>query len=422
MKSTMKGPFQIFSSKTKTTLANYRITFFCLLITVVVLRGTTTGITSTPAPMQQLEQLPRQKLALELEEKARELVEEKETEWDPLVPFQLGPKISNWDEQRAVWLHNHPGANMTAAGKPKVLLVTGSQPKQCVNPMGNFQLLKAMKNKVDYCRLHDIEVYYNLAHLDLAMNSFWAKLPLLRKMMLTHPDVEWIWWMDSDALFTDMTYEVPFENFDNYNMILNGRDDDVYNKKSWLGLNAGIFLVRNCQWTLDLIDVWAPMGPKGQVRYAFGKVLAEALSDRPEFESDDQSALVYLLNKDRERWGSKVMLETAVGLHGYWVMLVERYEELMAKGKPGAGGGEYRWPFVTHFVGCKPCGKGGDESYAVDRCLKHMERAFNFADNQILELYGFQHDSLSTEAVHRVRPESSDPLKLMDQLKLKPKV
>ena len=153
------------------------------------------------------------------------------------------------------------------------------------------------------------------------------------------------------------------------------------------------------------------MGPKGMVRFKFGKVLGKALSDRRDYESDDQSALVYLLNMDRERWGSKVMLEKSIGLHGYWVMLVERYEELMEKGSPG-GAGEFRWPFVTHFVGCKPCGKGGEESYAVDRCLKHMERAFNFADNQILELYGFKHNTLGTAAVHRVRPESSDPLNL----------
>jgi xyloglucan 6-xylosyltransferase len=412
----MKGSLQN-SSK----LANYRITLLCGFITILVLRGTTGRSAAT---VQQLEQLPRQEeLAVELEkEKARELAEEKDTEWDPAVPFELGPKISNWDEQRATWLRRHPGANATATGKPKVLLVTGSQPQRCQNPMGNFQLLKALKNKLDYCRLHDIQVYYNLAHLDLAMNSFWVKLPLIRKMMLTHPNVEWIWWMDSDALFTDMLYEVPFQNYENFNMILNGAEADVYTKKSWLGLNAGIFLIRNCQWSLDLMDAWAPMGPKGAVRYEFGKVLAEALSDRPAFESDDQSALVYLLNADRARWGAKVMLESAVGLHGYWVMLVERYEELMAKGKPGGGGGEYRWPFVTHFVGCKFCGKGGDGSYPVDRCLKHMERAFNFADNQILESYGFQHDSLSTNAVHRVRHESSDPLKLVDQLKAIPRI
>jgi xyloglucan 6-xylosyltransferase len=77
----------------------------------------------------------------------------------------------------------------------------------------------------------------------------------------------------------------------------------------------------------------------------------------------------------------------------------------MEKYHPGYG--DQRWPFVTHFVGCKPCGSYGD--YAVERCLNQMERAFNFADNQILEMYGFQHGSLETAKVKRTRMDSSDP-------------
>ena len=45
-------------------------------------------------------------------------------------------------------------------------------------------------------------MYYSMALLDYQMDSFWTKLPLVRKMMLSHPEVEWMMWMDSDALFT----------------------------------------------------------------------------------------------------------------------------------------------------------------------------------------------------------------------------
>ncbi|KEH31957.1 galactosyl transferase GMA12/MNN10 family protein [Medicago truncatula] len=65
--------------------------------------------------------------------------------------------------------------------------------------------------------------------------------------------------------------------------------------------------------------------------------------------------------------------------------LVDRYEEMIEKYHPGLG--DERWPFVTHFVGCNPCGSYGD--YPVERCLSSMERAINFADNQVLKLYGF---------------------------------
>jgi len=225
--------------------------------------------------------------------------------------------------------------------------------------------------------------------------------------MLAHPEVEWLWWMDSDALFTDMSVEVPFSSYESYNLVLNGNEDNVYIKKSWLGMNAGVFLIRNCQWSFDLFDVWALMGPEGPVRNEAGKRLAAELTDRTDFEADDQSVLVHLLSTEREKWGGKVLLEWSLGLHGYWVPIVEKFEEMMAA-KDGKG-----WPFVTHFVGCKPCGKVGSGTYAADRCLQHMDRAFNFADNQILKLYGYRHTTLNTHAVHRVRMETSDSLGLL---------
>jgi xyloglucan 6-xylosyltransferase len=387
-----------FSGKTlHKTMHNSRITILCGIVTILVLRGTIgSGVDKRNA--------------------FRDLVEEEgeeiDVEWDPAVPFRLGAKITDWDEQRRRWIGSHPGANVNRQGKERMLLVTGSQPKQCDNPVGNFQLVKALKNKIDYCRLHDIDIFYNMAHLDIEMAGFWAKLPLLRKLLLAHPEVEWIWWMDSDALFTDMTFEIPIAKYAGYNMVLHGQEDEVFAQKSWLGLNTGSFLFRNCQWSLDLLEVWAQMGPKGPVRVEAGKLLTATLAGRPAFEADDQSALVYFLATDRPRWGSKVFLEHSYCLHGYWVMLVERFEELMQFGAPGGGGSEqYRWPFVTHFVGCKPCGSDrGKDSYATDRCLKHMERAFNFADNQVLELYGLQHATLNTARIHSIRNETSDPL------------
>jgi len=56
---------------------------------------------------------------------------------------------------------------------------------------------------------------------------------------------------------------------------------------------------------------------------------------------------------------------------------------------------------LTHFPwinkgqqGCKPCKlKAIPEN---DECFKQMERAFNFADNQILERYGFSHAALGS--------------------------
>jgi xyloglucan 6-xylosyltransferase len=190
---------------------------------------------------------------------------------DPNKPYRLGPVITDWDQQRQVWKAKNPTVTTTTKGKPRMLLVTGSQPTACENPLGDHYLLMSIKNKIDYCRLHNIEIFYNMAHLDAQMAGFWAKLPLIRKLMLGHPQVEWIWWMDSDAMFTDMLFEVPLEKYEKYNLVMHGFDELVFKEKSWTGLNTGSFLIRNCQWSLDLLDAWAPMGPKGIIREKAGK-------------------------------------------------------------------------------------------------------------------------------------------------------
>ena len=257
------------------------------------------------------------------------------------LKFSLGPKVLDWDETRKLgWTHekrdgrgshghndHHEASKVTS---PPILMVTGSVPSACENPNGDHVLLKSIKNKMDYCTLHTgITMFYNLAHISDEMSGFWSKLPLLRELMLAHPEVEWLWWIDSDALITDMEFKLPMEHYKDYNLVVPGWEQNVYMKKSWLGLNAGIFFLRNCQWSLDFLDEWAQMGPKGSIRNEAGKEVSKFLSDRPEFEADDQSALVYLLIKQREVWGNKVYMESSYCLHGYWVPIVETFEEMM---------------------------------------------------------------------------------------------
>ncbi|KAK4756312.1 hypothetical protein SAY87_006439 [Trapa incisa] len=157
------------------------------------------------------------------------------------------------------------------------------------------------------------------------------------------------------------------------------------------------------------------MGPKGPLREEGGKILSANLMGRPDFDADDQSALIYLLISQRDKWLDKVFIENSYYLHGYWVGLVDRYEEMIEKYHPGLG--DERWPLVTHFVGCKPCGKYGD--YPMERCLRSMERAFNFADNQVLKLYGFGHRSLLSPKIKRVRNETDTPLEYVDKFDIR---
>ncbi|XP_021734090.1 xyloglucan 6-xylosyltransferase 4-like [Chenopodium quinoa] len=330
------------------------------------------------------------------------------------VTYTLGPKITDWDSQRQKWIEQNPDFPNIVNGKARVLLVTGSSPDPCETPFGDHYLVKGIKNKIDYCRLHGIEIVYNMVYLDEEMTGFWSKLPLIRKLMLSHIEVEWFWWLDSDALFTDMVFEIPLQKYKDHNLVIHGYPS-LLEEKSWISLNTGSFLLRNCQWSLDLLDAWAPMGPKGAVRDEAGKLLAANLKGRPVFEADDQSALIYLLINQKEKWMEKVYIENSYYLHGFWLGLVDTYEELEEKYHPGLG--DERWPFVTHFVGCKPCNSFRD--YPFEKCFKSMERAFNFADDQVLKLYGLRHGSLLNPNVKRIRNESDNPLKFVDELDIR---
>ncbi|PWZ46090.1 putative glycosyltransferase 3 [Zea mays] len=265
--------------------------------------------------------------------------------------YSLGPPVRGWDAQRRDWMAQHP----------------------------------------EFPRLHP---------------RGRPRLPLVRRLMLAHPEVEWIWWVDSDAIFTDMAFELPLSRYDGRNLVIHGYPDLLFEKRSWISLNAGIFLLRNCQWSLDLLDAWVPMGPRGPSRVEAGKLLTASLTGRPPFDADDQSALIHLLLVQKERWMDKVHVETEFYLHGFWTGLVDRYEQMMEDHHPGLG--DDRWPFITHFVGCKTCGRY--EDYPLDRCIRGMERAFNFADNQVLRLYGFRHRSLTTAKVRRVTDPTTNPL------------
>ncbi|KAG6594966.1 Glycosyltransferase 6, partial [Cucurbita argyrosperma subsp. sororia] len=353
---------------------------------------------------------------------------------DPKLSYSIERRIKNWDHKRKAWLNHH--RRLAAGADERILMVTGSQPAMCKNPIGDHLLLRLLKNKMDYCRIHGYDIFYNNAYLQPQMDSFWAKLPIIRATMMAHPEVEWIWWMDSDAVFTDMEFKIPIERYKNHNLVVHGWPSMVYEKgdnKSWTGLNAGVFLIRNCQWSMDLMDSWAKMGPQSPDYKKWGPILTTTFKDKPFPLPDDQSALIYLISMEGRKWADKVYLEGEYYLESYWIGMVGWYDNItaqyteMEKREPGlrrkhaervsrfyaglrepvikkAGlrNGAGRRPFVTHFTGCQPCSGNHNPMYDGDTCWQEMGRALNFADNQVLRTYGFLHQDLDSSAVYSV--------------------
>ncbi|MED6114190.1 Galactomannan galactosyltransferase 1 [Stylosanthes scabra] len=343
---------------------------------------------------------------------------------DPEMGYTIEKKVRNWDKKRQEWLKHHP--SFAAGAKERIMMVTGSQPKPCENPIGDHLLLRLFKNKVDYCRRHGYDIYYNNALLHPKMFDCWAKYPLVKAAMLAHPEAEWIYWVDSDALFTDMDFKLPLERYKDHNLVVHGWPHAIYEERSWTGLNAGVFLIRNCQWSLDFMEVWASMGPQTPNYKKWGQTLQSTFKDKVSPDSDDQTALAYLMVIEKDKWGDRIYVESEYFFEGYWKVIVptfenvsKRYDEMEREARElrrkhaekvsekygelreefVRDAGRLKRPFITHFVGCRPCNGDHNPIYSADACQNGMLRALNFADNQVLRPYGFMHPDLGDNGV-----------------------
>lgn len=342
---------------------------------------------------------------------------------DPSLTYSVGTALKKWDEKRKTWLKHHP--SFAAGASERILLISGSQSTPCKNPLGDHLLLRFFKNKVDYCRIHGYDIFYNNVLLQPKMFTFWAKIPAVRAAMVAHPEAEWIWWVDSDAAFTDMDFKLPLARYKDHNLVIHGWPHLIYEAKSWTSINAGVFLIRNCQWSLDFMEVWASMGPQNPNYDRWGATLKSTFKDKIFPESDDQSGLVYLLLNEKEKWGNKIYVEGEYYFEGYWLEIVEnldntteryngiekgvrrirrRHAEKVSESygaqweqylkEAGNGKGGWRRPFITHFTGCQPCSGDHNQMYSGQTCWDAMQKALNFADNQVLRNFGFVHTNL----------------------------
>lgn len=348
---------------------------------------------------------------------------------DPNLSYSIEEPMKNWDEKRREWLKHHP--SFAAGDRDRIILATGSQSTPCRNPIGDHLLLRFFKNKVDYCRIHGYDIFYNNVLLHPKMFTFWAKLPLVRAAMVAHPEAEWIWWVDSDAAITDMEFKLPLERYRDHNLVVHGWPQLIYEKKSWVSLNAGVFLIRNCQWAMDFMEVWASTGPQTPNYDRWGQILKSTFKDKIFNESDDQSALVYFLLKEKEKWADRIYVESEYYFEGYWEEIVgtldnishwyleiergvsslrRRHAEKVSEHygalreeylkSAGYGKGSRRRPFITHFTGCQPCSGVHNQMYSADTCWNGMQRVLNFADNQVLRKYGYVHpDAVDSSSV-----------------------
>lgn len=233
--------------------------------------------------------------------------------------------------------------------KDKVLILTANDGK------GNTQIGGALKaareNRKEYCNYHGcIEYFVDLSkYIQPGSLAVWAKIDSIREAFDKNPGVEWVWWLDTDAIIMNaeldvakhvlsrralkerLTYGRPLHSvagpFHQFIYMEKGEVDvdqiDLVITQDFNGFNAGSFFIRRSQFTEFLLEYWPDklLRDKGFLPYA------------------EQSALSYIILA-HERYHQHVGLVPQRMINSYtddpngvWSF------------KPG--------DFVVHLAGCK---------------------------------------------------------------------
>lgn len=105
----------------------------------------------------------------------------------------------------------------------------------------------SMPNKIMYSSIHRYHFIQEFELLDKTRSASWNKILFLQEHL---PNYDWIWWTDADSLVMNM--EIRLEN------IIDEDDDDICAPdmiitEDYNGLNAGQFLIRNCDWSIEFL-------------------------------------------------------------------------------------------------------------------------------------------------------------------------
>mmetsp|Transcript_38516 Transcript_38516/g.62408 ORF Transcript_38516/g.62408 Transcript_38516/m.62408 type:complete len:309 (-) Transcript_38516:133-1059(-) len=252
----------------------------------------------------------------------------------------------------------------------KLLIVTAVHPHKCSTPNGDYLNVLSLKNKYDFALLHDgYDVYVGSDNVDSKLTGPWNKIALLQQV-IGHTSYEWYLWIDSDALFVNMTFSIPFSSgsYAGKDIILWGNYTATYDIGHPVrGLNSGVMLLRGSSWTKSFLADVASLA---------GDDKKELLKAHTLFEEGlyEQNAMVYLMKTGgRAKFASHVLFDEGEGIQTYYKWLAD---DAALRSRPA---------FVSHFPGCQFC--SGSMPDRVERCIEIYHENFKFANQQVVQLF-----------------------------------
>lgn len=225
----------------------------------------------------------------------------------------------------------------------RIVTLSGIPTQPCTLPWGDHFVSLATQNKQDWARLHGYEFHVMAASCDVRIRPGpWQKIAMIRQALDTIPRerAEWVLWIDMDIILGDITFTFPLDkvNYTDRDIITWGGKRAILAGDAYNGINTGVMLVRNTDFSRHVMDLTLHFG-QFPVNMSTEQVLKENL---PTYDIGmlEQMSMVYVLKQNPD-YIPRLYFE-----HGYcfncW------YQDL---DDPRI----HHPAFVIHFAGCKMC-------------------------------------------------------------------
>ena len=120
----------------------------------------------------------------------------------------------------------------------------------------NFDGLLALTwdNKMNYARKHGYRLFDESDQLDRSRPASWSKIRAVQRL-LREEGCDWVFWLDADTVVMNSNKKVedflPINDSSSIDILLSPDDGGGY--------NAGVWLVRNTEWTRTFLQEWWDM-------------------------------------------------------------------------------------------------------------------------------------------------------------------
>lgn len=111
----------------------------------------------------------------------------------------------------------------------------------------------SFKNKLHYAQRHGYDFYQYTAVIDASRPAAWSKILIIQRHLSAY---DWIFWTDADSLIMNQSIQLEHIIFraTSHDMIVTRGPRDRYNTGQWL--------VRSCEWSLELLQkIWSEVDP-----------------------------------------------------------------------------------------------------------------------------------------------------------------